>query len=177
MDSDLSCGTLQMLVNKVDCAGRNMPLSLTIGSKTIYYLMANQWCLRLEFGVEDMSSSIPWVFKSLGLENWGRLSTNLSTWEVSFSWFGRIIKTMSSNNSNASVGMLILFTCTFWVLSGNALLVKDKPTKKFYIKIDTIKGYLRKINKYYIENSKPAPYNTCIKTRAVRLLDKQEKMK
>ena len=60
-------------------------------------------------------------------------------------------------------------------MSENTLLVKDKPTKKFYINVDTIKGYLREVNKHYIDNNKSAPYNTCIKTQSVRSLGEQER--
>lgn len=46
--------------------------------------------------------------------------------------------------------------------------------KNFYIEVDTIKIYVRDVNKLCSNNNKHTSYNTHIKTRAVRLLDRQE---
>ena len=69
----------------------------------------------------------------------------------------------------------ILFCYVTWLLSGNSLPVKDNPGKRFYIKVGTIKGYLREVNKHYVLNDKPKPYDYGIKTRTVRLLEEQAK--
>ena len=70
---------------------------------------------------------------------------------------------------------LLLFTYTTWLLCGNTLLVKDKPGDFYYIRVNTIKGYLREINKHYVLNDKPPPFDTRIKSRTVRLLEDQAK--
>ena len=69
----------------------------------------------------------------------------------------------------------IIFCYVTWLLSGNSLPVKNKPGNKFYIKVGTIKSYLGEVNKHYVANDKPKPYDYSIKSRTVRLLEEQTK--
>ena len=56
-------------------------------------------------------------------------------------------------------------------------MVRDEPGNFWYIKVDTIKGYLCKVNKHYANNNKPHPFETQVKSRAVRLWEDHAKYK
>lgn len=50
-----------------------------------------------------------------------------------------------------------------------------KHGHKFYVKVGTIKAYLRQVNLHYISHSETPPYDARVKSRAVQLLDEQAK--
>jgi len=70
----------------------------------------------------------------------------------------------------------ILFAYAVWLLSGNTLKVKNKPGEKFFISVDTIKGYLKMVNRHYEESGSPlVPYDSRdVSSKTVRLLKDQK---